>query len=491
MTETTVSPTAATSAPPPSANGSGDDTRPARLRPILWRLHFLGGFLAAPVALWLAVTGLLFAWNPQIESLLYGDRTEATAAEGEAHPLSHQLEVVTAAHPGFAVASIRPADEGGTTAVLLEPADTDFAGFGAAPGAFTVYVDPVRDEITGRIDESQRPGEWLRNLHSNFRLGPGIGTLTELAASWVVVALLTGLYLWWPRSRRAWRRAMAPELRGLRGGGRRPWRNLHSSLGVVVFGLLAVIVVTGLTWTEYAGRWVDVTKDALAVESPFLSTGLAAGESAPPGAGAGGDAPGTTDGQAPHVEHADDLSAAATDLAAVDRVAAGAAAAGLTMPLLITPAEPGQAWTVAETDDRWPIERSEVAVDPATGGVVDRLEFSDQPLLDQATTVGIGFHEGTLFGLSNQILLTWLAVALVVALVAGYMAWWRRRPAGAFGAPPRMSSVLRTVPVPLLVGFAVLMVLLPTLGIAFVVYLVLERVVRAVRPPRRAALPEP
>jgi uncharacterized iron-regulated membrane protein len=493
MTETTVSPTTAT-APPVSADGSIDDTRAARLRPILWRLHFLGGFLAAPVALWLAVTGLLFTWNPQIESLLYGDRTEATAAEGEAHPLSHQLEVVTAAHPGFAVASVRPADEGGTTAVLLEPADTDFAGFGAAPGAFTVYVDPVSDEITGRIDESQRPGEWLRNLHSNFRLGPGIGTLTELAASWVVVALITGLYLWWPRSRRAWRRAMAPSLAGLRRGGRRPWRNLHSWLGVVMFGTLAVVVVTGLTWTEYAGRWVDVTKDALAVESPFLSTELATAAPEDPGAtgtGAVADAAGTTDEPASHVEHADDAGAAATDLAAIDQVAAGAAAAGLSMPHTITPAAPGEAWLVAEADDRWPIERSEVAVDPATGDVVDRLEFSDQPLLDQATTLGIGFHEGTLFGLSNQITLSWLAVTLVVALVAGYMAWWRRRPAGAFGAPPRLSSVLRTVPAPLLVGFALLLVLLPTLGVTFVVYLVLERIVRAVRPPRRAALPGP
>jgi uncharacterized iron-regulated membrane protein len=83
--------------------------------------------------------------------------------------------------------------------------------------------------------------------------------------------------------------------------------------------------------------------------------------------------------------------------------------------------------------------------------------------------------------------LTVLALALIVLLVAGYMTWWRRRPAGAFGAPPKMGSLLRTVPVPVLVGFVLLMVLLPTLGVAFVAYLALERVVRLVRLRRRPA----
>ncbi len=37
--------------------------RRAALRPLLWRLHFLGGFLAAPVVLSLAITGILFSWT--------------------------------------------------------------------------------------------------------------------------------------------------------------------------------------------------------------------------------------------------------------------------------------------------------------------------------------------------------------------------------------------------------------------------------------------
>jgi uncharacterized iron-regulated membrane protein len=479
MTDATVSP--ATTISPPAA-ALDDDTRQTRLRPILWRLHFLGGFLAAPIALWLAVTGLLFTWNPQIESWLFGDEMTATARpDGDPQPLSDQIEAALAAYPDEVLVSVEPAVDpgsGDTTAVLLQPADAEAGAFGAAPGAFTAYVDPVTAEVTGRVAEDRRPDEWLRNLHSNFRLGTGIGTLTELAASWVIVALLTGLYLWWPRSRRALARALRPRLQGLRSGGRRPWRNLHSTFGVLTFVVLASIVVTGLTWTEYAGRWVDVTKDAFAVEAPFLNTELA-GTSAGTGGG--------------HAEHGDGGagSAEAADLADVDRVTASAEDAGLTAPFTVTPAgEPGQAWTVDEIDNSWPLDQTQVALDPASGEVVDRLEFSDQPLLDQATSIGIGFHEGSLFGLFNQILLTVLAIGVIVLLIAGYMTWWRRRPAGAFGAPPKMGSILRTVPIPVLIGFVLLLVLLPTLGVAFVAYLALERLIRLIRLRRRPALAE-
>jgi uncharacterized iron-regulated membrane protein len=440
------------------------------LRPVLWRLHFFTGFLAGPIVIWLCLSGILFAWNPQIESAIYDEALTATSA-GEARPLSHQVAAVIRSYPGYEVVDVSPAAAPGeTTGVLLKPPAAQAGGFGPAPGSMTAYVDPASATVTGRIIESRRPAEWLRNLHSNFRLGPWADTLTELAGSLALVSLATGLYLWWPRSRAALRRSFVPRLRGLRSGGRRPWRDLRASLGVLILALLAVMVVTGLTWTDHAGRWVDVAKAALVAEPPALQTQLTAS---------------ADEGSAHHGGHGGGgrSSTTAVSWAEVDGVVGSAERAGISHPYVVSPpAASGEAWSVAEVDNHWPIEPESIAVDPATGRIVDRLTFADNPLLEQATTVGIGFHEGTLFGLANQIGLTALAVALIALVVSGYVMWWRRRPAGAFAAPPKAGPLLRTVPVPLFGAFGLMLILLPTLAVGFAVYLVVERVVRLRRP---------
>ena len=174
----------------------------------------------------------------------------------------------------------------------------------------------------------------------------------------------------------------------------------------------------------------------------------------------------------------------------IDAVAAAALQVGLSNPIELTPpAKPGQAWTVASIDNRWPINTATVAVDPATGNVIDRVDWEDQPLLAKATTLAINYHTGTLFGLANQIFLTLFAAAVIVMIVSGYRMWWHRRPAGGLGAPPRAGPLLRVVPIPLLIGFAVLMVLLPMLGVSFLIFLLVERLVRLARHRPAAATP--
>lgn len=208
---------------------------------------------------------------------------------------------------------------------------------------------------------------------------------------------------------------------------------------------------TGLTWTNHAGARLDTARSVLQAETPKVATQL-------------------TDPPAP--SSAERLS--------IDGATAASRTAGLSGPLQLTPpAESGTAWTVKTEHRQWPVERTSVAIDPATGQVTDGVEWADYPLLAKATVLGILFHQAELFGLANQIALTMLALGLVVLMVVGYVMWWQRRPAGAFGAPPRVGPLLRTVPIPLLGGFALLMVALPTLGVSFLAYLLIEQIVRA------------
>lgn len=101
------------------------ERRSQTLRPILWRLHFIGGFLAGPVVISLAITGILFAWYPQLDGLRFGDVVKPSSSQVNVS-LADQVTAAQAAHPAWGVHSVVPghAVPGSNdlnTAVLLDP----------------------------------------------------------------------------------------------------------------------------------------------------------------------------------------------------------------------------------------------------------------------------------------------------------------------------------------------------------------------------------
>jgi uncharacterized iron-regulated membrane protein len=81
-------------------------------------------------------------------------------------------------------------------------------------------------------------------------------------------------------------------------------------------------------------------------------------------------------------------------------------------------------------------------------------------------------HVGSVFGTPSKLI--WLAacVALMALPITGAWMWWRRRPAGQFGAPPRTSAPMP----PLLIAvILVLGIALPMFGISVAVILTGER----------------
>lgn len=61
-----------------------------------------------------------------------------------------------------------------------------------------VYVHPVTRTILYTVGEAKRPITILAHLHGHLLAGRWGSYLIDLAASWAIVLLLTGLYLWWP-----------------------------------------------------------------------------------------------------------------------------------------------------------------------------------------------------------------------------------------------------------------------------------------------------
>jgi uncharacterized iron-regulated membrane protein len=440
---------------------------------LLLRLHFYAGILVAPFLLVAALTGLAYTVTPQLDRVLYGGQLTVDRVGDQARPLAEQIGAARTAHPDGTVASVAPGEGHATTRVVF-----DVPALGEKQ--HTVYVDPYTAQVKGTLTTwfgSTPATTWLDDLHRNLHLGVVGRYYSELAASWLWVLVLGGLILWWRRHRTTrgrLRRLVAPDLAAKRGV--RRTRGWHAATGVWLAVGLLFLSATGLTWSRYAGGNFSSALDAIDAHAPELSTTLpgAVTPVADTGHHGGGEGGGATP----------------TDPADTDRVLALARGAGLHGPVEITPpAEPGTAWSVVQVDNTWPVRKDAVAVDPGTGAITARSDFTFWPLLAQASGLGIQAHMGVLFGPVNQILLAALALGLLCVTVWGYRMWWQRRPTrhdrrAPLGNPPDRGAWQRLpgwgiaagVPLVFAIGWV-----LPLLGVSLLAFLAADLLLGARR----------
>ncbi|GAA4715915.1 PepSY domain-containing protein [Phytohabitans rumicis] len=449
-----------------------DPRRRRSIAPLVLRLHFYAGVLVAPFLVVAAVTGLLFVFSPQLDRLVYAEELRVEQVTGTARPLADQVAAARVSHPDGDLASvIPPVAARDTTKVVFSLPEL-------GEKQHTVYVDPYSNEVRGTLTTwyGETPlMTWLDDLHRNLHMGAAGRHYSELAASWLWVVILGGLFLWlrrqWTGKRRL-RRTVLPDL--VAGKGVRRTRGWHAATGVWLAAGLLVLSATGLTWSRYAGGNFDLLQEGFDAHSPTLDTAISGG-----GTTGGGHHEAPTGGGVGNYHPSD-----------VDGVVIVARQAGLTGLVEVTPpSEPGTAWTVVQDDGTWPVGFDRAAVDPATGTVVARSDFADWPVLAQLSKLGVRFHMGYLFGLVNQLLLAALAVGLLCVIVWGYRMWWQRRPtrvdrSAALGTPPARGAWRQVHPAVLLVGVAVVAFVgwaMPLLGVTLAAFLVFDLIVGLVR----------
>ena len=457
-----------------SAGSGAEGRRPGRWPDYraVWRWHFYAGLFCIPFVIWLAITGSIYLWQPQVNAWL--DQPYAHLLQPGRARLSPSAEVGAAlrSQPGAALHAYQlPVTPDGAAQVLV----------GRGQGQVRVWVHPVTGAVAKSTPEDQRFMKVVFRLHGELLAGDKGSILVELAASWAIVMILTGVYLWWPRGAQGLAGTLYPRLH-LRG--RALWRDLHASTGLWVSAFALFLLLSGLPWAKswggnlqvvraVAGRamvrqdWTTGRSSELA-ERAALSRGSLAGQQAA-----------KSDGE--HGEHAGMHGTAAAmapdppdGYRALDRTVPTVAALALPAPVLVTPALREQGPWTARSDTPNTPRRVNLTLDPGTGAVLKRETFGQRNWLDQAIGVGIAAHEGQLF-LGNQIISLLTAAGLLLIAVSGAMMWWRRRPDGVLGAPvpagePRFAVGLAAIVV-------VLGVLLPLLGASLVAVFLAERFV--------------
>jgi uncharacterized iron-regulated membrane protein len=303
-----------------------------------------------------------------------------------------------------------------------------------------VYVHPETLAILKAVPHTHRLTEVVRTIHGELLAGRTGSILVELAASWAIVMLITGLYLWWPREGRGLAGVLYPRL----GEGRRVfWRDLHAVTGIWVSAFALFLLITALPWTTV---WGAGLKQVRALANPAVKQDWSQSRAEE------------------HAEHqrSVDATAVSTPLT-LDQIVTRIAPLHLEPPVRVyLPNERTPYWRVrAETQNR-PLVR-ELELDTRTGAILKSDGFDEKPALDRVIGIGIAAHEGQLFGLANQLLGLATALGLITVCVSSVIMWWRRRPGGSLGIPaPRVQGF--RIGATLWIAIVATGVILPVLG---------------------------
>ncbi len=407
----------------------------AQRKSLIWRLHLWAAFLATPFAVVGTLTGILYIFTPQIEAVLHGHLDRVTAS-GAPLKLDALVSLAQQAAPrGGALRYVVTPDTPLQSIRVYFSAPPQAHGSGhdkahsdhPAPQGSIVYVDPYRGDVLGVHGEMDRFGTWSKRLHSSLLQGNDWRWMLELSASWLVVMLLTGICLWWPRGQ-----ATALPKAGV--NGRAGWKQWHAFAGVVLALVTFAILITGLTWSRHAGQQIKTAAEWMGQKQADVPKGFrsSVGPTLLDWQGAWD----ATRSHAPHISY--QISA---------------------------PQKAEEPWRVTHFDRSQPTKRFNLWLDGQNGQVLHRTGWDSLTWFNKATAVGIPFHRGE-FGVWNQALLLVFGLGVLWGVVSGWVMFWTRKRQGWLGLPRVLPGAWRSLPLGAWVLAVLLLVAMPLLALS-------------------------
>ncbi len=211
----------------------------AKLNQWLWRWHVIAGLVSLPFILVLAVTGGVYLFKDKVEAPRVKN-VQKVIVTGKAISLESQREIANqnmSKLPNSVVISYG------------KDQATEFVS-GKFSHKKSAFVNPYTSTISGKFSPKSTWMYTVRKLHGEL-LGGKVGTkIVELIASWMVVLLLTGVYVFWP-AREGGLGAFFRIRTKL--GSRILFRDIHAIVGFWMSGLLLLTLAGGLPWTDIFG----------------------------------------------------------------------------------------------------------------------------------------------------------------------------------------------------------------------------------------------
>lgn len=418
----------------------------------IWRWHFYAGIIISPFLLILAVTGSIYLFKPQIEHNLYKEYYEVKA-QGEKLPASEQIKEVKKLHPNAQITKYRPGES---------PERSSEIGISTDDGSATVFLDPYTGKSLGELKPEDRIMDKIVEFHGELMAGTIGDRIVELVASWAIVLIVTGIFLWFPRKKDKLSGVFFPRF----GKGKSILRrDLHAVPAFWITAGMLFLIMTGLPWSGFWGtNFQNLMTNSGAGYPPSIWTG---------------DAPQSV----LKTKEIADVPWAAENLDVPVSALEGYTPVSINDVVNIAEREGiDPSYTVYIPGDEkgvytlsaFPAKaQNEVTMhlDQYSGAVLADYRFDHYGIGGKIVAMGITLHTGTQFGFINQLISLFICLGIILVVVSGFYLWLKRKPKKAMGAPNGPSILKMKL---FLLLMIVLGILFPLVGVSLIFILLLD-----------------
>lgn len=357
----------------------------------IWKWHFIAGLVSLPFILLLAITGGIYLFKTDYEASKHKNIREVRI-RSEAISFDKQRALINK------VVSKKP--DGMILPIAANHA-TQFVS-GRFSHKNSMFINPYSGKITGEIKSSKTDMHTVRKLHGELLLGKWGTKVVELIACWMVVLLLTGLYIWWPSSKWSLKGFFIPRLKE---GKRIFYRDLHAITGFWISGLLLLVLAGGLPWTDVFGSNFKELQKITNTGFPKEWNGIGI-QSTPNGK---------------------PLS--------LDKLVTKAKS--FKLPGVVTiqfPKGPKGIYSVSNLNPSNLSSQKKIHLDQYSGTIIKTMDWKEVGVLMRGRMWVMAFHQGE-FGNWNWWLMLGIAILLFIMCLAAILSYLKRKQKGNWGVP--------------------------------------------------------
>ncbi len=419
-------------------------------RSLFWKWHLYAGLFGGPLLILIAMTGAILVFSPEIDQWLRPDLWRIAPPVDGTVKLSEQaiVDAVFRSYPDEKVLFYKQShrQEIPYQFLLVNPS--------AYKGIRDVWISPYTGQVNG---DRMRESSFVRIVEQLHRrlLKDEIGSsIVEVMTGWGIVLMLTGAFLWWPKTVRGIRKALSLTFRGSLF--KINWK-LHNTIGAWVGLVVLLMCLTGMVFSTYSGLMYRTVMERTG------GSNLTGVQGAKSNVIAGQD-PLAVDELINHARS--ELASSGKNLADI----------ALTVQF---PRESTGCVVITTTRDERPgwEERNGYrswTFDQFSGEVLGRSTWDQLHPMMQFWFFSLSLHYGSIFGLPTKLIALFACLSVPVLSVTGYLIWWWKRKGQQKAKNSRRANQTgsrnhQPISKPLIAALFVVGIIFPTIGVSFLI----------------------